>query len=453
MKKIKKRLLVIEDDPGLQSQLRWCFDGFEVFLAGDRVEALTQFHKCQPSVVTLDLGLPPDPGGVSEGMATLEEIIALAPATKVIVVTGNDDRRNAVQAISLGAYDFYLKPIDAETLSLVVERAYRLSQLELENRELQSVQQASPLRGIIASSPQMLAVCRSTEKMATTDATVLLLGESGTGKELFARAIHEMGTRSQGKLVAINCAAIPEHLLESELFGYEKGAFTGANRQVLGKIEYADGGTLFLDEIGDLPQLLQSKLLRFLQERVIERVGGRQEIAVDLRVVCATHQDLNARITEGLFRQDLFYRISEMTIHLPPLRERDGDILLLAKAFLAKYNREFKKTIRGFTKDAITVIEQHLWPGNVREIESRIKRAVIMSEGQRISPTDLELAPPDEPEERMLSLQDVRERAEIQAIQRSLVMYDGNISLAAKALSITRPTLYALLEKYNLKHF
>lgn len=452
MKESIKYLLVIEDDPGLQSQLRWCFDGFKVILAGDRQEALAQMRRHRPSVVTLDLGLPPDPGGVTEGMATLEEIIALVPATKVIVVTGNDDRLNAVKAISLGAYDFYPKPIDAETLNLVVERAHRLSELESENRKLQRTQGDSPLRGVIASSPQMLKACRTVEKIAVTDATTLILGESGTGKEVFACALHEMSPRARGKLIAINCAAIPEHLLESELFGYEKGAFTGAAKQTRGKIEYADGGTLFLDEIGDLPHALQAKLLRFLQERVIERVGGREEIPVDLRVICATHQDLKARIEQGLFREDLFYRISEITINLPPLREREGDALLLARAFLDKYNRQFGKSIRGFTKEALAAIEHHRWPGNVREIESRIKRAIIMAERPQLSPEDLDLDPANDEMCIPVSLQEVREQAESQAIRRALARANGNVSLAAKELGVTRPTLYGLIEKHDLKN-
>lgn len=447
-----KRLLVIEDDPGLQSQLRWCVEGFEVIQAMDRQEALAQMRRHRPSVVTLDLGLPPDPGGVSEGLATLEGILALAPETKVIVVTGNDDRRNAVKAISLGAYDFYLKPINSETLNLVIERAHRLFELESENRRLQRSEFNSPLRGVIATSPEMQQACQTVEKIAATDATTLILGESGTGKELFARALHEMSPRAQGKLIAINCAAIPEHLLESELFGYEKGAFTGAAKQTRGKIEYADGGTLFLDEIGDLPQSLQAKLLRFLQERVIERVGGRQEIPVDLRVVCATHQNLKSRIAEGLFREDFFYRIGEVTIHLPPLREREGDTLLLARAFLDKYNRQLGKSIRGFTKEALTAIEHHAWPGNVREIESCIKRAVIMAEGQQLSLVDLDLAPVDEETCFPVSLQEVRERAESRAIRRALARVNGNMTLAAKELGVTRPTLYDLLEKYELKN-
>ncbi|KXX63350.1 PEP-CTERM-box response regulator transcription factor [Marichromatium gracile] len=451
MKGSEKCLLVVEDDPGLQSQLRWCFDGFEVVLAGDRREALAQLRRHRPSVVTLDLGLPPDPGGVSEGLALLEEIVALAPQTKVVVVTGNDDRSHALKAISLGAYDFYLKPIDAETLNLVVERGHRLHALETENLRLQHSQMDSPLRGIIASSTPMLEVCRAVEKVAPTDVTTLILGESGTGKELFARALHEMGPRASGRLVAINCAAIPENLLESELFGYEKGAFTGAVKQTRGKIEYADGGTLFLDEIGDLSQPLQAKLLRFLQERVIERVGGRQEIPVDLRVICATHRDLRAQIAEGSFREDLFYRVSEVTITLPPLRDREGDLLVLARAFLERYNREYAKTVRGFTKDALAAMETYAWSGNVRELESRVRRAVIMADGQQLTPADLELAPAGAEPALPLNLQQVREQAETRAIRQALARVDGNITQAARLLGVTRPTLYGLLDKYGLK--
>ena len=450
MKEPAKRLLVVEDDPGLQSQLRWCFEGFEVVVAGDRQEAIAQVRRSRPSVVTLDLGLPPDPGGVSEGLAALDEIISLAPQTKVVVITGNDDRENAVKSIGLGAYDFYHKPVDPEIINLVVERAHRLYELELENRRLQQTKTEAPLRGIIATSPQMLKACRSVEKVAGSDVTVLILGESGTGKELFARALHELSPRARGALVAINCAAIPENLLESELFGYEKGAFTGAVKQTKGKVEYADGGTLFLDEIGDLPQSLQAKLLRFLQERVIERVGGRQEIPVDVRIICATHQDLEGLISEGGFRQDLFYRISEITIPIPPVRKREGDALVLARAFLDKYNKEFGRLVRGFTKDALAAIESFPWPGNVREIESRMKRAVIMADEAQLSPEDLDLELADNEEAFALSLQEVREEAESRAIRRILARVDGNISQAAKLLGVTRPTLYSLMNKYDL---
>ncbi|MES9869280.1 MAG: PEP-CTERM-box response regulator transcription factor [Sedimenticola sp.] len=449
MKETNNHILIVEDDEGIQSQLKWCFDDYEVVVAGERIEAIEQLRRYQPAVVLLDLGLPPDPGGATEGIATLEEILSIAPDTKVIVVTGNNDHDNAVKCIGQGAYDFYAKPIDQSTLTLVVDRAYRVYELERENRQMLQNQQHSPLDGIIASSPQMLKACRTVEKIAPSDITTLLLGESGTGKELFARALHELSPRSSKKMVSLNCAAIPGTLLESELFGYEKGAFTGAAKQTKGKIEYADGGTLFLDEIGDLPMELQPKLLRFIQERVFERVGGRQEISVDLRIVCATHQNLKDLIDQGLFREDLYYRISEVSIPIPPLRERDGDAIVLAKAFIAKFNQELDRSIKGFTNPAISAIEKYDWPGNVREIESRIKRAVIMADGNQITPEDLDLEENDD--SLPLNLKEVREEAERKAIIRALNYTDNNISQTAKALGLTRPTLYTLMEKYHLK--
>jgi two-component system, NtrC family, response regulator len=449
--KTKKYLLVVEDDKGLQSQLRWAFEDFEVVISGDREDAIAQLRRVQPGVVLLDLGLPPDPGGVTEGLATLQEILSLTPETKVIVVTGDNDRTNAVKAIGLGAYDFYQKPADPEILGLIVERAYQVYQLELENRRLQQYQQESPLSGIIANSPQMLDVCRTIEKVAPTDITTLLLGASGTGKERFAQALHGLSNRGSNKIVAINCAAIPDTLLESELFGYEKGAFTGATQQTIGKIEYADGGTLFLDEIGDLPQELQAKLLRFLQERVVERLGGRKEIPVDVRIICATHQNLQEHISDGRFREDLYYRISEITINIPPLKDREGDALLIAKSFLDRLCREMKRPIKGFDPGAMQAIESYDWPGNVRELESRVKRATIMADGSLITREDLELAPADDNEPLPLNLKQVREEAEQKAIRRALTTAGNNISDAASALGITRPTLYNMLEKYGLK--
>ena len=450
MQDSEKHLLIVEDDEGLQRQLRWCFDGYEVAVAGDRKDAIARVRRHQPGVVLLDLGLPPDPGGVTEGLAILQEIQGLSPETKVIIVTGDNDRANAVRAIALGAYDFYQKPVEPEVLTLMVDRAYRLHELELENRRLQQAHASEPMNGIIATSPQMLKVCRTIEKVAPSDVTVLLLGASGTGKERVAQALHERSPRARQRMVAINCAAIPENLLESELFGYEKGAFTGAVKQTQGKIEYANGGTLFLDEIGDLPLALQSKLLRFLQERVIERVGGREEIPINVRIICATHQDLQGKIADGSFREDLYYRISEITIKIPAVKDRDGDALVLAKSFLNRFCQEQGRTIRGFDRDATAAIETHAWPGNVREIESRVKRAIIMADGTYITPDDLELDVV-ETESTPLNLKQVREEAELRAIQRALVSADDNISEAAKLLGVTRPTLYSLVEKYNLK--
>ena len=446
----KKHLLIVEDDPGLQSQLKWCFDGYETHIASEREEAINLLRRFEPGVVLLDLGLPPDPGGVTEGLATLKQILAISPETRVVVVTGDNDRANAVKAIAMGAYDFYQKPVDPDILSLIVDRAYHVYELERENRRLQGGNDQMPLRGIIATSPQMMKACRMVEKVAPTDITTLLLGDSGTGKELFARALHEMSPRAKKRLVAINCAAIPDNLLESELFGYEKGAFTGANKQTKGKIEYADGGTLFLDEIGDLPLELQAKLLRFLQERVIERLGGREEIPVDVRIICATHQNLPELVKEGRFREDLYYRISEITIHIPSLKEREGDALVLAKAFLDRFNKELGHNIRGFDEEAVRAIENHDWPGNVREMESRIKRATILADGKYITAEDLGLQSGTE-EPMPLNLKQVREEAERRAIRRALTHADNNISEAAKILGITRPTLYNLLEKHHLK--
>ncbi|WP_138379643.1 PEP-CTERM-box response regulator transcription factor [Luteithermobacter gelatinilyticus] len=445
----KRKLLVVEDDPGLQRQYKWNFEKYEVLIASDREEAMKIVTRDNPAVVTLDLGLPPDPDGVSEGMACLEEILGHAPYTKVIIASGHGARESALNTISLGAYDFYQKPVDPDELGLIVDRAFRLYDLEEENRKLAASQQTARLGKIITGSESMEKVCSIIERVAPTNVTVMLLGASGTGKELLARGLHDLSDRKDKPFVAINCAAIPENLLESELFGYEKGAFTGAVKQTPGKIEVANGGTLFLDEIGDLPFQLQVKLLRFLQERVIERIGGRKEIPVDVRVVCATHQDLESHIAEGLFREDLFYRLSEIVVNIPPLAERDGDAVLLAHNFLNKFNKELKRNIRGYTKEAISVISSYNWPGNVRELENRIKRAVIMCDGKKIDVGDLEMKIEDS-EEEILNLKQVREAADIKAIRKALACANGNVSHAAKLLGVSRPTFYGLIKQYNL---
>jgi len=445
----KIKLLVVEDDPGLQSQLRWCFEDYEVIVAEDRESALAQLRRHEPPVVLQDLGLPPDSEGVSEGLATLEETLAIAPDTKVIVVTGHGDQENALRAVGVGAHDFYQKPVDTETLQLIVGRAYQMYSLEQENNRLLRHESVSPLDGIIAASEKMLDVCRMVEKVAPTNTTTLLLGQSGTGKELLARALHSLSDRVDKPFVAINCAAIPDTLLESELFGHEKGAFTGAVKQTPGRVETADTGTLFLDEIGDMPLALQAKLLRFLQERVVERVGGREEIPVDVRVVCATNQDLQDAITEGRFREDLYYRISEITIPIPPLRERKGGRLILARTLLDKFSTLQARSFKGFSADAQNAIQNYDWPGNVRELENKIKGAIIMAEGKQITAVDLGLADVDDRPPN-LNLREVRRDAEGQAIRRALVHASGNISKAAKMLGITRPTLYDLLEKYDI---
>ena len=445
----KKKLLIVEDDPGLQKQLRWCFENYDVIIAEDKASALEEVRLQNPPVVLQDLGLPPDPAGVSEGLATLQETLAIAPNTKIIVVTGNDDHENAVKAVGLGAYDFYQKPVETGTLSLIVDRAYQMYTLEDENRRLLSQQSTSTLNGIVSTSEGMLQICRLIEKVAPTNATVLLLGESGTGKELLARAIHALSPRAENRFVAISCAAIPDTLLESELFGYERGAFTGAVKQTHGKIEHANGGTLFLDEIGDMPLALQAKLLRFLQERVIERIGGRQEISVDVRVVSATNQDLTTLMEQGRFREDLYYRVSEVSVNIPPVREREGDAMVLARIFLEKYARHHGRPIRDFSKDAIQAIQTYSWPGNVRELENKINGAVIVADGSRVSAKDLELG--TYAEQRSLNLRKVRQQAEREAIKRALKSDGGNISKAAEVLGVSRPTLYDLINKYGLK--
>jgi len=445
----KTALLIVEDDPGLQKQMRWSFDTSETVTAADREGALAQLRRYEPAVVTLDLGLPPDPDGASEGLATLEQILALAPDTKVIVVTGNQDRANAVKAVGMGAYDFYQKPFDPEVLRLVVDRAFRLHALQQENRRLQESLTA-PSHGIITRDPGMLTICRNVERVAPSDATVLLLGESGTGKELFARALHRLGRRSSKRFVAINCAAIPENLLESELFGYEKGAYTGAHKQTRGKIEFADGGTFLLDEVGDLSPALQAKMLRFLQERVVERIGGREEIPVDVRIVCATHRNLKKMIGEGRFREDLYYRLSEIIIAIPPLRERQCDAALLAHTFMSKFSQQEGRSIRGFKQDALDAIEAYPWPGNVREMENCVKRAVIMAEGAHIGAADLGLEPAGAKSE-PLNLRQVRDEAERTAVVKILGRVDGNIAEAAQLLGVSRPTLYDLIKRHGLK--
>ncbi|MGI9199621.1 MAG: PEP-CTERM-box response regulator transcription factor [Woeseiaceae bacterium] len=449
MSEDSRKLLIVEDDPGLLKQLEWCFEDYDVFTAGDRKSAITELRRHEPAVVLQDLGLPPNPEGVEEGLATLREILKLAPHTKVIVVTGNGDQENALTSVAQGAYDFYEKPVDTDTLKLLVDRAFNMSALERENRKLQSQVNESPLDGIVAASEGMLAVCRMIEKIAPTDVTALLLGESGTGKELLARAIHRLSPRGEQNFVAINCAAIPENLLESELFGHEKGAFTGAHKQTIGKVELAENGTLFLDEIGDMPIALQAKLLRFLQERVIERVGGREEISVDVRVVCATNQNPADLIKENLFREDLYYRVSEITINIPPFREREEGRLILARTLLLRHSKQQGRALNGFSEDAVQAIESYAWPGNVRELENKIKGAVIMADGKFVTADDLGISVDDE-EGLSLNLREVRQQSETRAIRVALTKSYGNISKAAEMLGVTRPTLYDLLSKYGL---
>ena len=445
----QRTLLIVEDDPALQKQMRWAFDACETVVAGDRESAIAQLRKHEPAVVTMDLGLPPAPDDVSEGFKLLREILTLSPDTKVIVLTGQHDRENAVKAVGLGAYDFFAKPFEPELLNLTIERAFRMHDLQIENVRLSALE-GSPLSGLLTRDPGMLKICRTIEKLASASATVALLGESGTGKEILARGLHVMSPRARERFVAINCAAIPDALLESELFGYEKGAFTGAVKQTPGKIETAHGGTLFLDEIGDLPLSLQAKLLRFLQERVIERVGGREEIPVDVRIVCATHRDLKAQIQAGAFREDLYYRLAEIVIEIPPLRDRDGDATYLAHAFAQRFAKDNGRRTPMISDDALSAIEAHRWPGNVRELENCIKRAVIMADGDCITAVDLGLAVADE-DLSIFNLRHVREEAERTAVLKVIARTNGNIARAAEILGVSRPSLYDLLGRFGLK--
>ena len=449
-------LLIVEDDLSLQKQLKWSLDRFESVVADDVASAVLQFRRHSPAVVTMDLGLPPDRDSVSEGFRCLEKLLELDPAVKVIVLTGQNDQDNALRAIRMGAYDFLAKPVDPDVLSLTVERAYRLYELQQENRRLQTMQQTDVFGGLVTRDAGMQRICRTIEKVAPSDATVLLLGESGTGKELLAQGLHDASKR-KGRFVAINCAAIPETLLESELFGYEKGAFTGASKTTIGKIETANGGTLMLDEIGDLPMPLQAKLLRFLQERTIERVGGRQEIAIDVRIVGATHQDLKRQIADGGFREDLYYRLAEIVVQIPPLRDRVGDPVLLAHSFLRRFAADQRRPALALAESAVLAIEAHNWPGNVRELQNLVKRASIMADGDRVFAEDLGLnaavagdgSVGDECQE--LDLRTVRERAERQAVVAALARSDGNIVKASEILGVSRPTLYDLMNRLQIK--
>jgi two-component system NtrC family response regulator len=447
----KPKLLIVEDDEGLCSQYRWAFPACEVLMAHARAQAVALVKRDAPPVAIMDLGLPPDPDGVSEGFATLSEVLRIAPQTKVIVVTGNGERQNALRAIATGAYDFCEKPVEIAVLRTIIDRGLNLHRLEEENRRLHAAPARSPIERIVTAHPGMLKVCRDIEKIATTNVPVLLLGESGTGKEALARAVHDLGPRAGQPFVAINCGAIPENLLESELFGHERGAFTGAVKQTIGKIESAHKGTLFLDEIGDLPHALQVKLLRFLQDQIVERIGGRQKIQVDVRIVSATNANLDDKISQGVFRGDLLYRMNAFTIRIPPLRERGSDIVLLANFFMTRFNQEFGRSFRGFTEAASHALNSHDWPGNVRELENRLKRAVVMAERRLIDAADLEL---DVPNAEMpdLDIRAARLRAERAVLQEALLRSNNTLAVAARLLGISRPTLYGLLDVHGLGH-
>lgn len=447
------KLLIVEDDPGLQAQLKWAYEDFEVIIVGDRPSAIAALRSEEPCVVTLDLGLPPDPDGTTEGFAALDEIMALKPDTKVIVASGHGARESALNAIERGAYDFYQKPVDIDQLGLIVRRALNLHRIESENRALaeKAGDGNTVLGSMITAAPEMIKVARTIERVAKTNVSVMLLGASGTGKELLARGLHDASDRKDGGFIAINCAAIPENLLESELFGHEKGAFTGAVKTTEGKIEMADGGTLFLDEVGDIPLPLQVKLLRFLQERTIERIGGRKAIKVDTRIVCATHQDLDKMIAEQSFREDLFYRLAELVVKIPALAQRPGDATLLAKVFLKKNVSEMGLSVKGFSQDGLAAIDGWGWPGNVRELENRVKRASIMAEGKLLTAEDLDLADGEDEDPQLLNLKAARETSDRKVIRHALARSEGNISNTAKLLGISRPTLYDLLKQYDLQ--
>ena len=445
-----RRLLIVEDDKAMQTQLRWSLEGFNVLQAFNREQAITQLRAEEPAVVLLDLGLPPDSEGVSEGFRTMSQILDLAPRTKVVVLTGREGHEHALRAIESGAHDYHNKPIKDDQLALLLERAFFLSGVELENEHRHELDLPRHIPGVVGDSPATLKLARTIERVAPADISVVLLGESGTGKELAARGLHHLSPRAKNRFVAINCAAIPPALLEAELFGYERGAFTGALKQTRGKVEVANGGTLFLDEIGDLSLDLQAKMLRFLQERVVERLGGREEIPVDVRVICATHRDLNQLVEVGDFREDLFYRLSEFAITIPPLRERSGDAVLLAKHFLNEFSRELGRADLRLTPDALSAIDDYTWPGNIRELQNRMKRAIILADGKRVTKDNLDLVNTDE-ERMLLNLRQVRERAELAALRRALVRTQGNISRAARLLGISRPTLYDLMRQHQMR--
>ncbi len=449
---VMEKLLVVEDDIGIQKQLKWTLDTYELIFAADRASAISSLRRHSPRVVTLDLGLPPDVENASEGLATLQEIISLDPSCKVIVITGNDDKQNALTAIKLGAHDFYQKPINDEELTVIINRALFISAIESENAKRDALDYQDS--AIIGTSPKIMQVKSMIDKIAPTEITTLLLGESGTGKDLIAREIHKKSKRSDKPFIAINCASIPENLLESELFGHEKGAFTGASKTTLGKIECAQGGTLFLDEIGDMPYSLQAKILRFLQDKVIERVGGRSQIPVDIRIVCATNQNLHEMVLDKTFREDLFYRISEIVIDIPPLRERNEDILLISRHLLNQSAETLSRSFNGFSEEATNALMSHNWPGNIRELQNKIKSAAVMSDTKLITDSDLGLAADIEQVNTSLelSLKVTREKAEKEALSKALSYCDGNLSNTAKCLGITRPTLYNLLDKYELKN-
>jgi two-component system NtrC family response regulator len=444
----RPRLLIVDDDEDLRTQMKWALaEEYDVTLAEDRGSALKAFQKKRPDIVTLDLGLPPRPASVEEGFEALSEILTVDPHVKVIVITGRGEKAHAFKAVADGAYDFLSKPVEIDELKVVLRRASYLVGLEREHNEMMSGNQPG-FQDIVGASPQIQEVFATVRKVATSDIPVLITGESGTGKELIARAIHNLSPRKKGPFVAINCGAIPDNLIESELFGHERGAFTGAHAQRKGRIEMAEAGTLFLDEIGELPLALQVKLLRFLQEQMVERVGGREIIKVDTRVLTATNRDLKQTMKDGTFREDLYFRIGVITIELPRLRDRNGDIPLLAQVFLSRYATQARKKLTGFTPEAVDALEAYGWPGNVRELENKIKRAVVMAEGKRVKPEDLDMA--DGGPQQGVGLKEAREAVERRLVLSALAKNQDNMTKAAEELGISRPTLYELMEKLGI---
>lgn len=447
------RLLIVDDDESIRNQLKWALaEEYEVSLAGDGAEALLHFKKECPPVVALDLGLPPAPREATEGLKVLGKILEVAPETKVIIISGNMEKANAVKAIASGAYDFFSKPVELDELKIILKRAFQLYELEQENKSLQERLANEPFSEMAGQSEAILDIFTTIRKVATTDAPVLILGESGTGKELISRAIHRKSRRRRKPFIAINCGAIPGELLESELFGHEKGAFTGANALKKGKFEHADGGTLLLDEIGDMPLLLQVKLLRFLQDFKVERVGGKGGIKVDVRVLAATNRDLKKAISEEKFREDLYHRLNVVKIAVPPLRERGSDIEILSNVFLRQYRKAYKKKVKGFSPEAYESLCTYNWPGNVRELENKVKRAVTLAEENYITPQDLGFPTPSHPNTPTpLSLREVRDHAEREHILKTLARNKGSMTSTAEALGVTRPTLYVLMERLGIE--
>ena len=445
----KPRLLIVEDDEGIRTQLKWALSSeYEVQVAGSRAETLAAFSTSHPAVTLLDLGLPPRPNDAEEGLDTLAALLELDPAAKVIILSGQAEKENALRAVGAGAYDFLCKPIPIEELKLVLQRCVYVAELEQEFRAMQLAQQPDVFEDMLGASSEMQAVFTFIRKVGPTNAPVLILGESGTGKEMVAQALHRRNPQRTGPFIAINCNAIPENLLESELFGHERGAFTGAHTQRKGHIESASGGTLFLDEIGELPPTVQVKLLRFLQEKRFQRVGGRQEIQSDTRVVAATNIDLQEAVAKGTFREDLYFRLAVLVIKAPPLRERIGDVGMMAKAFLHRYGAAHGKPRITFAPDALRAMSLHPWTGNVRELQNRVQRAVIMADGGRVTAADMELTAANDAAPQ--TLKDAREQLEREMVQNTLSRHGGRITSAAVELGVSRPTLYELMQKLGI---